>query len=609
MAKRRSQLGTLASAILLLSPIVASAAAPAKLTGSIAGIVRDSGGVPQMGATVLLLNRYERIIHQALSNDKGVFGFDALIPDIYSVRVSLASFVPAAKHKIAVQPGMQSLLYINMASLLSSIELVYAAPGQGALMSDDWRWTLKTATATRPILRVLPRNPSDPPEILDGSSVSNPDERQKTANAIFSGTRGLVKVSAGDPGMLGDLSTQPDLGTAFALATSILGRNELQFSGNLGHSAGVGMPASSFRTSYSRDGIGPEVSLTMRQAFLPSRAAFAIASGQQDAVPALRTMSVSLIDHLEISDGLRFEYGMSLDAVSFVERLNYFSPFARLTYDLGGLGSVRAAYSSGTPPAELLSRTPNSDAVIHRDLLALSLVPVVSLHDGRAAVQRTQNFELGYEKKLGSRTLDVAAYREIVSNGALTLSGPEDLLAAGDALPDVSSHSATFNIGSYQRYGYAASVTQSLGDKLELNGSYGRGGAIAAAAEALQTASGDELRSKLRTTQRSWAAVRAAGVVPLTGTQISTSYQWTDYNTILPSHLYLTQRSYPEAGWNVHVRQPIPAIPGMIGRLEATADLRNLMAQGYLTIPTGDARRMLLVQSPRAVRGGVSFIF
>ena len=82
-----------------------------------------------------------------------------------------------------------------------------------------------------------------------------------------------------------------------------------------------------------------------------------------------------------------------------------------------------------------------------------------------------------------------------------------------------------------------------------------------------------------------------------------------DYTTVIPNHLYLTQRSYPEAGWNVHIRQPLPAIPGMIGRLEASADLRNLLAQGYLPVAAGDGRRLLLVQSPRALRGGLSFIF
>jgi len=550
-----------------------------------------------MGATVVLLNRYERIIQRAMTNEKGLFGFEGLIPDLYSVHVNLASFVPAMKQKIAVQPGMQSLLYINMAGLLSSIELVYAAPGQGALMSDDWRWTLKTATETRPVLRVLPE-----------SSISNPNEKQKTFGAIFSDTRGMLRVSAGDAGTLGDLGTQPDLGTAFALNTSFLGSNELQFSGNVGHTARVGIPAASFRTSYSRGGVGPEVALTMRQVYLPSRAGITPVSGQ-DVVPALRTMSVSMIDRVQVTDDMRLEYGISLDSVTFFDRLNYFSPFARLTYDLGNLGTVRAAYSSGAPPAELFSRTGDSEAALHRDLLALSLVPLVSLHDNRAAVQRTQNLEIGYEKKSGNRTFDATAYREIVSNGGLTLSGPNDLMPDGDVLPDISSNSAVFNIGSYQRYGYSASLTQRLGETMELSASSGRGGALIAGAEPLEVSSGDEIRSKIHATQRYWAAIRASGVVPVSGTQVASSYQWMDYNTILPNHLYLTQNAYPEAGWNIHIRQPIPSIPGMIGRLEATADLRNLLAQGYLPIPSSDARRLLLVQSPRAVRGGLSFIF
>ena len=130
--------------------------------------MRDSAGVPQMGASVLLFNRYERLIQRTLTNERGLFGFESLTPDLYSVRVSLASFVPAMKQKIAVQPGMQSLLYVDLASVLSSIELVYAAPGQGALMSDDWKWTLKASASTRPILRFLPDNPSDPTRIARG---------------------------------------------------------------------------------------------------------------------------------------------------------------------------------------------------------------------------------------------------------------------------------------------------------------------------------------------------------------------------------------------------------------------------------------------------------
>ena len=121
--------------------------------------------------------------------------------------------------------------------------------------------------------------------------------------------------------------------------------------------------------------------------------------------------------------------------------------------------------------------------------------------------------------------------------------------------------------------------------------------------------SGDDLRSRIQTSQRFWASARASVTLPHTGTQITSSYQWMDSDAILPSHFYLTQRAYAEPGLNIHIRQPIPSFPGVPGRLEAVADLRNLMAQGYLPIGTSGTQSILLMQAPRAVRGGLSFIF
>src|SRR5260370_18382654 len=217
MLKAKPKLGAIATALVLLSTPAFAANAP-KLSGTIAGIVRDSAGIPQMGATVLLFNKYEKLLQRALTNERGAFGFESLTPDLSWVRVTLASFMPAMKHKIAVQPGMQSLLYINLANMLSSIELVYAAPGQGALMSDDWKWTLKTATATRPILRF-------DPQAIGHSQSQDP---RRSFSSIFSGTRGLLKVSAGDASTLRAPAHQQDLCTPFSLAPSLFGRNHLQ---------------------------------------------------------------------------------------------------------------------------------------------------------------------------------------------------------------------------------------------------------------------------------------------------------------------------------------------------------------------------------------------
>src|ERR1700722_4943865 len=175
-------------AALILSAPMALPATNVPVGGSIAGLVRNSSGVPQMGATVFLFNRSEKLMAQVMTNERGFFGFAVLTPDLYSVRVSLASFVPAVKQKIAVQPGMQSLLYVDLASVLSSIELVYAKPGEGALMSDDWKWVLKESSATRPVLRLLP---------LDSSS--DPQQRQSAVGSVFSDTKGVFNVSAGRP--------------------------------------------------------------------------------------------------------------------------------------------------------------------------------------------------------------------------------------------------------------------------------------------------------------------------------------------------------------------------------------------------------------------------
>src|SRR5271156_1992902 len=116
-----TKLGASLILALAVSAPVALPAPVSKLSGSIAGYVKDPSGVPQMGATVLLFNHSERLIQRALTNERGIFGFASLAPDVYSIRVTLASFMPAVLQRVGVQPGMQSLLYVDLAGVLSSI--------------------------------------------------------------------------------------------------------------------------------------------------------------------------------------------------------------------------------------------------------------------------------------------------------------------------------------------------------------------------------------------------------------------------------------------------------------------------------------------------------
>ncbi len=561
-----------------------------KLSGTLIGQVRNNGGIPQMGATVSVYNRYEKLVRQVFTNEKGAFFLDGLSPDSYSVRVSLSSFVPAIKRGIAVQAGVDHVLNVNLTSIFSSIEVVYEAPGS-ALMTEDWKWALRTAIATRPVLRALPQI---------GVSTS-----RKTN--MFTETKGLVNVSAGDPASLGTTGTQTDLGTAFALATSIYGRNQVQFSGNFGMVPHSSLPAAGFRSTYKYSnggGMSPEVTVTARQLYLPDQTKTSAAN-----IPALRTMSVSTVDRIDLTEAMRIEYGFSFDSVSFVDRLSYFSPFARISYSLGDKGLVQVGYSTGAPPAELMHANPGeSNAELRRDLAALSILPRVSLRDGRSRVQRTQNYEVSYRKDLMKKTsVTGAVFHESVSNAAVNFQGPEGVYA-GDVLPDFGSRAAMFNVGSFKRWGYMGSVSHQLGDRVETSLAVGRGGALVASRRDLPDDSPDSLRSVLKANDRSWASARITVTAPGAGTKISSSYGWTDYTAMMPGHMYLTQRALPETGWNMSVRQPVPGFPGMPGRIELSGEMRNMLAQGYMPLLAGE-RQILLIQSPRAVRGGLSFIF
>ena len=180
MAKTHKPVALLVAAGLLsLGVDTARAVTPTHLSGGISGFVFNSGGVPQMGAAVSLFNKQDRQFLKVFTDERGAFHFLSLLPDVYSVKVTLATFVPAIKKNILVQPGMRSVLNVNLNTLFSSIQFAYPPLENGSLMSDDWKWVLRSATPTRPVLRFTP-------------DALARDTRNQVSNrsAVFSGTMG-----------------------------------------------------------------------------------------------------------------------------------------------------------------------------------------------------------------------------------------------------------------------------------------------------------------------------------------------------------------------------------------------------------------------------------
>ncbi len=605
---------TLAAGYLGLAATGQAASVPA-LAGELLGDVRNTGGIAQMGATVILYDRYDHAVREALSNETGKFVFDSLAPGPYSLRIVLASFAPLMRRNIMVAAGSESILHIHLATVLSTLELAPASDAQGSLMNDEWKWVLRTSRATRPVLRLVP------------GGVSSSSSTHHSMASAFSQTTGVLRVSGGD-GDPSTGSTAQDMGTAFALSTVLNGSAHIRLSGNLGYMANSGLPAAGFRATYAhdRDGYrGPQITVTAHQVYFPGLAAGANPNGTQgdtqETGPVLRTVSMGAMDTLQVNDDLKLEYGARMESVSFLTRVSYMSPFARASYDLGPAGTVRLAFSSGTQPAELIGHADEGQSAelsaadlnasgLNQALAALALLPRVSRRGGQMRLQRNQNWEAGYTVVEHSRKYSASMYLEDVSDAAYTMSPTAGFLSRNDLLPDLNSSNYLFDIGGYHRRGYTVSATQALGDHVDLTVAAGRSGAFTATASSTPVDTADGVREQIHTAPRSWATVRASATLPGSGTRIVTSYGWTDFRALMPVHLSLTGNTYQDEGLNIVIHQPLPRITSLRGRLEATAEMRNALAQGYLPIQvSGQAAPLVLTNSPRALRGGLNFLF
>jgi hypothetical protein len=133
---------------------VSAPLAAAPNSGKITGVVIDSAGTPQMGATVVVTadQVVSDISFQLLTNDRGRFSTATLPAGLYSVKVTLAGFLPAIAQDIQVSNQRTISLEIVLGSVFTSFEKLRRQPDQ-QVSSDEWSWVLRASAATRPVLR------------------------------------------------------------------------------------------------------------------------------------------------------------------------------------------------------------------------------------------------------------------------------------------------------------------------------------------------------------------------------------------------------------------------------------------------------------------------
>jgi hypothetical protein len=498
-----------------------------------------------------------------------------------------------------VTAASRTVLDVSMRGLFSSLQLTYPGPGEVRDMSDDWKWVLRTAQSTRPPLRLGPS-----PEFRESRRVVS------KVGGAFGETVGYAELSGSQGVNPGALANHSDLGTSFALATSVFGDNNLTVSGNLGYNGIGDTPSTGFRAGYSRDLglVNPEVTVTVRQLQTSAVAGRAFLDAGQAGVsaPNLETFTLGYGDRVQIGDSTEFEYGFLYESVRFADRLDFVSPYGKLVYRPTERRRVELRYASGAPRPDLEVR---GGERLRQQVSSLGMFPRVAVRDGHATVQRTEHIELAYREEMGQNLVEAAVFQDTVNDAAISAFVPDGMSAEGNVLPNLFSRASTINGGRQFSRGYRVSYARKLADRLEAALGYGNAGVLTADTEtALASNSVAELRDRLATGRAHLATASLSARLPGSGGQVVSSYQWISRPSAMAADAYNDFASSSDPGWNIRVRQPLPIAAGP-GKLELTADLRNLLRAGYVPLRAHDGQTLFLIQAIRSYRGSLSFIF
>lgn len=558
---------------LLFATFAVSAGALAR-PANIAGTVRDSAGVPQLGAVVQIFTTKSEPV-TVFTDERGRYSAPGLQPGTYQVKVTANAFLPSLREHVMLRTGANLVVNITLNTLFEAMQLL-PVRGRSKEDDDDWKWTLRSM-ANRPILRVVDQGP-----LVVVSRAENGEDRTLKARVSF-----LAGTENGGAG------SAADSGTSFQVEKSLFSSSTLSLDGNMGNT--LGAPAV-LRATYSHqfeNGRRPEVSITARR--------FGVLSGDAQR-EALQALALSLSDRTRITDFAEIEYGAEYQTIEFLGRSAAFRPHGALDLHFSPNTVVEYRYATSLPNTRAAKGFDSAPADLSES------GPRVSLSGFVPRIENAHHQEISVSQRAGNNNFQIAFYSDRIHNTALLGVGNTDDSLNGNILTDPYSQTFTYNGGSLETKGVRAVAQHKFSKELTATLDYSYGGTLGLQnSGALIPASA---QATFETLQRHSIAAKLAGRIPRSRTQWLASYKWTQgNNTLTPVDAFNVSAGQSDPYLNVFIRQPLPCAGFLPGQMEALIDLRNLLAQGYVPVLGQDGHTLYLVQSARSVRGGVAFSF
>jgi Carboxypeptidase regulatory-like domain len=570
---------------LVLTAMVSSfgaqlAAAQAKLVpGKLAGVVRDSSGTPQLGASVELISEPAGLASSRgfLTNTQGVFSGDRLAPGFYSVRVTLAGFLPTLEKHIRISSNLTTLVHIELESMFASLDQLRRTPSSTSVEAEDWKWVLRSASAVRPVLEWMDHDTaSDSTVSVESGKPAAPRFRLEFTD----GARRPVS-----PSTIGSAPA-----TAVAYEQKLGGTSKVILAGQMSYDQDA--PSGGIATVWLPTGTlgaGPHTALVLREAKLGPYG------------PTFRGVRIDQGGALALGNRAVLRYGGEYVLVGLGAAASSLRPRAELKVRISDdwtTALVFASMPNGNSPLE--AGDAQAGGALASALNELDAFPALLWRGGHPVLQSGLHEEISADRKLGARgKLQIAGFHD--DNRHVAVFGHGGDLPVADYFQAYFSNGFAYDGGSSSSWGTRVALREKLDGDVELTAVYSFGGALTP----LDGADG-LLREVLRTAPRHSFGAGVSTKVPHVGTKVSAGYKWVDGVTVSRVDSYGESLFQLDPYLHVSLRQPLPRFA--LGRWEAIADCDNLLAQGYVSTSSRDGH-VVLVPAFRTFRGGLSVQF
>jgi hypothetical protein len=596
-AARTQVWATLLAVGLIMASVSAFPGSAAEF-GRVSGSVTDPQGIPLMGATVFLVGpmlpgsqKLDVAAERVITDAHGQFHVERLLPGWYSLKVSLPARLPSLRNGVRVDSGLTSKQNFVLTDIFSSVHVQQPPRGSVSFWGDDWKWVLRTSASTRPVLRLTQTHRS-------GSANKNPKGHKKDAPA----SQRLIGMMPGSSSHA-PLSSDPGLGSVMAYVRQLSDDADVLVSGSMTANGSAG---SSLATAFRRNvasGDPLEVSVAVHQ--LSFAGPLSIRANQGGAgLSNAQGLVVTYTNTRRLAEAITLTSGMQVDYLNAMREAMVAQPRAKLEIHATPSTTIAVGYGAGNQD--------NENTLLER-VGELNSFPQVTLRNYRPSLESLNHSEVSIDRTLGKQSrLQLAAYNDDFQNIAVWGSGNLQALPwlAGEVLPNTAAEGLTVNGGSYRSSGVRASYEIRLGNNFEAAVLYSVGEALASKDAVVSGGQPvTDLRSALRTAHSESVGGKVSARIPGCKTVLTTSYVY------LPRGRVTTVDPYGQASLGMHpyldfqIRQPLPSIAFIPAHIEALADFRNLLEQGYVPLVGAGDDPLLLSAAYRSFRGGFSVQF